>query len=78
MLSDTGWQCGVEGRILKGRDSELTCVIDTPRWYGDIYIHSAWDLYLTPFVLSHLALALVLGAVIGLKLGKNYCVEKRL
>lgn len=71
MLSDTGWKCGVEGRILKGRDPELTCIIDTPKWYGDIYIHSARELYLQPFALSHLALALVAGLVIGQRLGKS-------
>ena len=41
LLLEAGFTCGVEPRILKGRDPEWTCIIDGQRTGGDIYIHQA-------------------------------------
>jgi hypothetical protein len=39
LLVEAGFTCGVEPRILKGRDPDWTCIIDGQRIGGDIYIH---------------------------------------
>lgn len=41
LLREAGFGCGVEPRILKGRDPDWTCIIDGPHIGGDIYIHQA-------------------------------------
>jgi hypothetical protein len=41
LLKEAGFTCGVEPRILEGRDPDWTCIIDGPRIGGDIYIHPA-------------------------------------
>jgi hypothetical protein len=41
LLLEAGFTCGVEPRILKGRDPDWTCIIDGQRIGGDIYIHQA-------------------------------------
>ena len=41
LLREAGFSCGVEPRILKGRDPDWTCIIDGQRIRGDIYIHQA-------------------------------------
>jgi hypothetical protein len=39
LLREAGLTCGVEPRILKGRDPDWTCVLDGKNITGDIYIH---------------------------------------
>jgi hypothetical protein len=41
LLREAGFTCGVEPRILKGRNPDWTCIIDGKRIGGDIYIHQA-------------------------------------
>ena len=41
LLQEAGFTCGVEPRILEGRDPEWTCIIDGDDMGGDIYIHRA-------------------------------------
>jgi len=41
LLREAGFTCGVEPRILKGRDPAWTCVVDGETVSGDIYIHQA-------------------------------------
>ena len=41
LLREAGLTCGVEPRILKGRDPDWTCIVDGNRITGDIYIHQA-------------------------------------
>jgi hypothetical protein len=41
LLREAGFTCGVEPRILKGRDPEWTCIVDGQRIAGDIYVHQA-------------------------------------
>jgi hypothetical protein len=41
LLQEAGFTCGVEPRILKGRDPEWTCIVDGKRIAGDIYVHQA-------------------------------------
>jgi hypothetical protein len=41
LLREAGFTCGVDPRILKGRDPDWTCIIDGKRIGGDIYIHQA-------------------------------------
>jgi hypothetical protein len=41
LLREGGFTCGVEPRILKGRDPDWTCIVDGKRIAGDIYIHQA-------------------------------------
>ena len=44
LLKEAGFTCGVEGRFLKGRDPEWTCIFDGKTMYGDLYIHHASQL----------------------------------
>jgi len=41
LLREAGFTCGVEPRILKGRDPDWTCIVDGKRITGDIYVHQA-------------------------------------
>jgi hypothetical protein len=41
LLREAGLTCGVEPRILKGRDPDWTCILDGKNIAGDIYIHQA-------------------------------------
>ena len=39
LLREAGFTCGVEPRVLTGRDPEWTCILDGDNIAGDIYIH---------------------------------------
>lgn len=39
LLEEGGFTCGVEPRVLKGRDPAWTCLVDGTTISGDIYIH---------------------------------------
>lgn len=39
LLREAGFTCGVEPRVLPGRDPEWTCIIDGRDIAGDLYIH---------------------------------------
>jgi hypothetical protein len=39
LLRGAGFTCGVEPRVLPGRDPEWTCIIDGRDIAGDLYIH---------------------------------------
>jgi hypothetical protein len=39
LLREAGFTCGVEPRVLTGRDPAWTCVLDGTSIAGDIYIH---------------------------------------
>jgi hypothetical protein len=39
LLREAGFTCGVEPRVLTGRDPEWTCILDGSSIAGDIYIH---------------------------------------
>jgi hypothetical protein len=41
LLREAGFTCGVEPRILKGRDPDWTCIVDGKKIAGDIYVHQA-------------------------------------
>jgi hypothetical protein len=41
LLQEGGFACGVQPRILEGRDPDWTCIIDGKNIGGDIYIHQA-------------------------------------
>ena len=41
LLREAAFTCGVQPRILKGRDPDWTCIIDGKNIGGDIYIHRA-------------------------------------
>ena len=39
LLREARFTCGVEPRVLRGRDPEWTCIIDGGNIAGDLYIH---------------------------------------
>jgi hypothetical protein len=39
LLREAGFTCGVQPRILHGRDPDWTCIVDGENIGGDIYIH---------------------------------------
>lgn len=39
LLQEGGFTCGVQPRILQGRDPDWTCIIDGKNIGGDIYVH---------------------------------------
>jgi len=65
LLAEGGFTCGVEPRILQGRDPNWTCIVDGERVSGDLYVHgrSADELGL-PWWLA-LVVAAVLAAVVA-------------
>ena len=44
LLQEGGFKCGVEPRILEGRDPDWTCVVDGKKLWGDLYIHPAEEI----------------------------------
>jgi len=48
LLGEGGFKCGVEPRILKGRDPKWTCIVDGKRMWGDLYIHHADEMLKMP------------------------------
>lgn len=48
LLKEAGFKCGVEPRILKGRDPNWTCVVDGKSMWGDLYIHNVEEILKTP------------------------------
>jgi hypothetical protein len=41
LLEQAGFRCGVEPRVLEGRDPDWTCAVDGRDVSGDLYIHDA-------------------------------------
>lgn len=72
-LTGLGAKCGRESRVLKPRDPEWTCHMDSPAWQGDIYIHPMTDLYSSnPAIRSPIVVALIVGIFIGLLWGRRF------
>lgn len=62
LLREAGFTCGVEPRILRGRDPNWTCVLDGKNIAGDIYVHQSdaiLGLGITSLVFALLAILLV-------------------
>jgi hypothetical protein len=41
LLEQAGFRCGVQPRVLEGRDPAWTCAVDGRDMSGDLYIHDA-------------------------------------
>jgi hypothetical protein len=64
LLAEGGFTCGVEPRILEGRDPDWTCVVDGQRVSGDVYIHErSADVLGAPWWLVAVVVAVVLVVV---------------
>ena len=74
LLREAGFSCGVEPRILKGRDPDWTCVIDGQRIAGDIYIHQADTILGVGMGAVVFALFGVLVAVLLVVLGQTWVI----
>lgn len=48
LLKEGGFKCGVEPRILKGRDPNWTCIVDGKTMWGDLYIHHVDEILKVP------------------------------
>ncbi len=48
LLKEGGFQCGVEPRILQGRDPKWTCIVDGKNMWGDLYIHPVSEILKVP------------------------------
>lgn len=48
LLKEGGFKCGVEPRILKGRDADWTCIVDGKTMWGDLYIHHVDEIVKMP------------------------------
>ena len=75
-LQGLGAQCGVEARVLKPREPEWTCYMDSPSWRGDIYIHDVTQLYYYAVFLCPLIILFILGIFTGLLWGRRFWREK--
>ena len=71
-LLGMGARCGVEPRVLKPRESDWTCYLDSPAWRGDIYIHDVTQLYSHRAFLSPLVILFVTGILLGLIWGRYF------
>lgn len=71
-LEGLGAVCGVEARVLKLRDPQWTCYMDSPKWQGDIYIHYVGNLYRESAFQNPLIIVFVLGILIGLGWGRRF------
>jgi hypothetical protein len=75
MLTDTGWKCPGEARIIRNRDPDSTCNITKESWYGDIYVHDAVNLAHHPYIYGSGALMFVIGAMFGYVAAKRGLIK---
>jgi hypothetical protein len=68
LLQEGGFTCGVEPRILEGRNPDWTCIIDGKNIGGDIYVHQAETILGVSMETAVFALLGVLVAVVLLVL----------
>lgn len=76
-LEGLGARCGVEARVLKPRESEWTCYMDSSKWQGDIYIHPVEEFYQSSWYYSPLVILFIAGIFIGLVWGKYFWRPKK-
>ena len=73
IMIESGAVCGAEPRVLKPRDAEWTCHIDSKGWLRDMYIHPVTDLMVSySYFYCPLIIALIVGIFIGLGWGKHF------
>jgi len=68
---ELGAKCGVEARVLKPRDPQWTCHIDSGGWLRDVYIHHYREFYSDFLFWAPLGIALILGIFAGLFWGRH-------
>ncbi|MBI4489998.1 MAG: hypothetical protein HY694_12995 [Deltaproteobacteria bacterium] len=84
LLGEGGFRCGVEPRILKGRDPKWTCIVDGKRMWGDLYIHHADEILKMPAQIETprgLGMLggwefVVLGVLLAIILGQTWAISK--
>ena len=65
VFEELGAPCGVEARVLKPRDQEWTCHIDSKGWLRDVYIHDIREIYTDSTYIIPLVFSLLLGLLLG-------------
>jgi hypothetical protein len=84
LLGEGGFQCGVEPRILKGRDPKWTCIVDGKRMWGDLYLHHADEMLKMPAAVETARGPgmlgewefVVLGALLAIILGQAWAIGR--
>jgi hypothetical protein len=76
LLREAGLTCGVEPRILKGRDPDWTCILDGKNIAGDIYIHQADTILGVGMAAVAFALLGVLLVVVIVLLGQAWVISR--
>ncbi len=84
LLKEGGFQCGVEPRILKGRDVNSTCIVDGKTLWGDLYIHHLDEVLKMPTQIEKSQGSgtlggwefLVLGVLLAVILGQAWTIRK--
>lgn len=71
-LIESGSTCGVEPRVLEGRDPEWTCTYDSKGWLRDIYIHPVEDFFYSSYFFNPLIVVFGFGLLLGLLWGKKF------
>jgi hypothetical protein len=71
MLSHGGFKCGLEPKVVKDRNPNWTCGIDTQVWYGEIYIHPLQTSWTSGPTTVFMAIALILGIAAGYIVGQK-------
>src|SRR3990170_3540105 len=74
LLREAGFSCGVEPRILEGRDPDWTCIIDGQRISGDIYIHQTDTVLGLSMSTAEVALLGALTAVLLIALWQTWVI----
>ena len=65
VLEELGAICGEEARVIKPRDQDWTCHIDSKGWLRDVYIHDIRDYPTLGTDIIPLAFCLLLGLLLG-------------
>ena len=65
VFEELGAACGEEARVLKPRDKDWTCHIDSKGWLRDVYIHDVSELQTLSTYIIPMLFALLLGLLIG-------------
>lgn len=74
-LKESGSTCGVEPRVLEGRDPAWTCTYDSKGWLRDVYIHSIHEVQAHSVFLAPVLLMFIGGIFLGLLWGKRFWYE---
>ena len=84
LLQVGSFKCGVEPRVLKGRDANWTCIVDGKAMSGDLYVHHVEEILKGPTAVERPQGMdsiggwefIVLGVLLAIILGQSWAIRR--